>query len=413
MQYQLLNQVQEQIKEAFEYIKNEFNKDLLDQILRPDQVLKFPLTIKMDNWENQTFWAFRSQHNKIRWPYKWWLRFHQNVNEDEVISLSTRMSLKTAVAWIPLWGWKWGICVNPKKLSRQELEKLSRAFMQKLYKHIGPNIDIPAPDVNTNWQIMSWMLDEYIKLTWKLDYWTITWKPLEVWWSKWRKQATSLGWLFVLQKYLELNNNNLNWKTIAIQWAWNVGWNFAILAQQAWAKIIAISDSSWWIVDNNWLDINKIIEWKKQNKKITDLNLWKKITNEELLELNVDILVPSALEKVINQENANKIQAKIILELANWPTTKEADKIFENKNITVIPDILANAWWVTVSYFEQVQNNTNYYWELEEVNNKLEKIMKEQTKLVFEYAKKYNTSMRNWAYILALKRILSALKYRK
>jgi len=408
----LYKQVQDQIKRSFDFIKQDYDVFLLEKLLRPDQVFEFPLTIKMDNGSVETFFGYRSQHNCIKGPYKWWIRFHPNVNKDEVMSLSAWMSIKTSAVWIPLGGWKWWIAVDPKKLSMVELEKLSREYMKKLYKFIWPNVDVPAPDVNTNWQIMSRMVDEYSKLVWVWSPGVITWKPLTIWWSKWREIATSLWWLFVLEQFLELHKDSLKNKKIVIQWAGNVWLNFAVLLQDTGARLIWISDSKWWIYNKSWLDIEKIEKLKKEWKSVCDYEDADFVTNEELLLLDCDVLVPSALENVITKQNAHQIKWNIILELANGPVDAEWDNILATNGKVVIPDILANAWWVTVSYFEQVQNNMNYYRSEEEVYQKLENIIKPSTIQVVENSKKYNTTLRNGAYIVSMKRILDAMKIR-
>jgi len=407
----LFQSVQDQIKESFEFIKNDFDDNLLARVLRPDRVLEFYIPVKMDDGTTQTFIGYRSQHNNARGPYKGGIRFHPNVSKDEVMSLSVWMSLKTSVVWIPLGWWKWWIIVDPKKLSKSELEKLSRWFMAKLAPFIWNLVDVPAPDVNTTWQIMAWMLDEYIRVTWNQTPGVITGKPLSIWWSQWREKATSLGGCFALDEYLKNSWQSLKDKTIAIQWAGNVWLNFATLVVQLFgAKVVAISDSKWWVYDKNWLDVLAIEKLKLENKSVQDYGKWEKISNEDLLLLSIDILVPSALEQVINEKNADKILAKVILEMANWPVTPEADKILKSKNISIIPDVLANAGGVTVSYFEQVQNNTNYYRPESEVNEKLEAIMRPATLDVIHSAEKYKTTLRNWAYVVSLRRILEAMK---
>jgi len=403
--------VQNQIKESFAFIANEYSDDLLQRVIRPDRVMEFYIPVKMDDWKTKVFTSYRSQHNNARGPYKWWLRFHHNVSKDEVMSLSAWMSLKTSVVGIPLWWWKWWIIVDPKTLSKWELERLSRWFAAKLTPFIWKEVDVPAPDVNTTWEIMWWMVDEYSKL---VGVWTpgvITWKPLSIWWSQWREKATSLWWCFTIDEYFKNSWQSLAWKTIAIQWAWNVWLNFAtLIVHNYWAKVVAISDSKWWIYNPDWIDVDKIEKLKTENKPVSEYTDASQISNDDLLLLDVDVLVPSALEQVIHADNANKIQAKVILEMANWPVTPEADKILASKNIPVLPDVLANAWWVTVSYFEQVQNNTNYYWPESEVNEKLEAIMRPSTLDVINTANKYKTTLRNGAYIVSLRRILEAMK---
>ena len=403
---------------AKKQIKNTFDlygidKKYLDIISNPKRILDVSIPIKMDNWDIKVFQAYRSQHNDSRWPFKWWIRFHPDVSLDEVKALSIWMSLKVAVVDVPLGWWKWWIIVDPKTLSLPELERLSRWYVRAIFKNIWPLVDIPAPDVNTNSQIMAWMVDEYSNLSWTFTPWVFTWKPLSIWGSLWRDKATSLWWFFVLEKILELSNDKLLWKTVVVQGLWNVWLNVLEYLEKAWSKIIAVSDSKWGIYHEWWLDVSKILELKHWKKSLVDYcpdcDL---ISNKDILELKTDILIPSALENQITTENVNNIKVKYILELANWPTTKEADEVLDKKWIIVIPDVLANAGWVMVSYFEQVQNNTNYYWGLDEVNTKLYDKITKASKDVFDISQKNNTSLRAWAYYIALKRILDAMKDR-
>jgi len=406
----LFQSVQDQIKSSFKFIKDDYDISLLEDLLFPNQIIEIPISILMDDGSIKTFIGYRSQHNNVMWPYKWGLRFHPNVSKDEVMSLSTWMTLKTSVAGLPLGGGKGGIAVDPKKLSTRELELLSRTFMRKLARFIGPDVDVPAPDVNTTPQIMAWMVDEYSQIAGKWTPGVITGKPVEVGWSLWRNVATSLWGFFVLSQYLQSKQDSLKGKSIAIQWAGNVWLHFAKIAESHGAKIVSISDSKWWIYHSHGISIAQIQELKSQNKSVTDCKDAKKISNEDLLELSVDILVPAALENVIDQNNANKIRAKIILELANGPVTHDADTILAKKNIAIIPDILANAGGVTVSYFEQVQNNSNYYRSKDEVNDKLETIIKPATTHIMQISEHHQCSLREWAYILAIRRILDAKK---
>lgn len=400
-----------QIKESIWYLWIE-ESNLFERIKSPDRILEVSIPVKMDNGEIKTFKWYRSQHLDITWPYKGWIRFHQDVNKDEVMALSVWMTIKTSVVWLPLWGWKGWIIVNPKELSKGELERLSRGFVQKIYKYIWPWVDVPAPDVNTNPQIMSWMMDEYSRLVWKYSPWSFTGKPLFAWWSEWRWEATANGWVIVLENIFNLEWKEIKGQTIAIQWAWNAGLTAAKLLQQKWAKVVAISDSKGWIYNKDWIDIKEIEDLKSNRRSVSEANSRDNISNSEILELDVDILVPAALENVITSENAEKIKAKIILELANWPITKEADKALNNNWITIIPDILANAWGVTVSYFEQVQNDANFYWSAEEVEKRLQEKMIKASIEVFNTAKEYKTDYRNASYIIAIKRLNEALKLR-
>lgn len=378
----------------------------------PKRIIEVNIPVRMDSWVIKTFVWFRSQHNDSRGPFKWGIRFHQDVNKSEVKALSMWMTFKCAVIDIPLWGGKWWVIVNPKELSFWELERLSRWYVRALYKYIWPETDIPAPDVNTNPQIMAWMMDEYSILVWKYSPWSFTWKPLSSGGSKWRGEATAQGWVYVLQTILELSNIELKWKRIAIQWAGNAWLTMAKLITELWWIIIWVSDSKWWIHNKHWINIGEIISIKKARKSVIEYSdadiLWAK----EVLELDCDILIPAALENQITKDNANNIKANIILELANGPITPDADIILEWKNKVIIPDILANAWWVMVSYFEQVQNNTNFYWEEKEIDEKLHKKITFSARNIFETATKYKTSLRSWAYIIAIQRVLNAMKDR-
>lgn len=404
---------QKQIKNAYEIANFWDNyKNELEIILNPKRILETSLAIEMDDWSVKTFKAYRSQHNDARWPFKGGIRFHQDVNIDEVKALSMWMSIKTSVVDIPLGGGKWGIIVDPKNLSQKEIEKLSREYVKSIYKDIWPLVDVPAPDVNTNSQIMAYMVDEYSKQVWIYSPGSFTWKPLSAWGSKWREKATWQGWVYTLKKYLELNSENLKDKKIIVEWAWNVALHFIEILKNDWVKLIWISDSKGGIYDSKGLDIEKIISLKKERKSVTDYENVEKITANELLEKKCDILVPAALENRITEKNAEKLQTSMILELANWPTTPEADKILEKRKIPLIPDILANAGWVMVSYFEQVQNNTNFYWEEDEVEQKLKTKMEKATKEVYDLTKSLKTTYRAWAYAISLKRIFEAMKVR-
>ena len=388
------------------------NQNIFNQLLIPKRVLEVSIPVEMDDWIVKLFTWYRSQHNDSRWPFKWGIRFHQDVNLSEVKALSMWMTFKCAVIDIPLgWGKGW-IIVNPKDLSSRELEQLSRWYVRAIYKYIWPETDVPAPDVNTNPKIMSWMMDEYSILAWKYSPWSFTWKPLEIWGSKGRAKATAQWWVYVLQTILNQLQIDLKWKTIAIQWAWNAGLTAAKLLVELGAKIISISDSKWGVFNDKWLNIWEISRLKLSRKSVIDYSDWKKVDAKDILELDVDILIPAALENQITMENADNIKAPFILELANWPVTPEADEILEKKNIKVIPDILANSGGVMVSYFEQVQNNMNFYWEEEEIDSKLFKKITSSTIDVFNISEEYKCSFRSAAYIISIKRVIDAMKLR-
>lgn len=404
---------QKQLKTSFDLMKDYHNISwALEVISTPKRVLEVSIPVKMDDGTTKVFTWYRSQHTNARWPYKGGIRFHQDVSYDEVKALSMWMSIKTAVVDIPLWGGKGGIIVNPKELSFWELERLSRWYVKEIHKYIWPLEDVPAPDVNTNPQIMSWMVDEYSRLAWVPSPGAFTGKPVHFGGSLGRDKATAQGWVYVLQKILELKEISLQGKTVAIQWAGNAWLTVAWLLEDLWANVVAISDSSGWVYDKTGIDIHKISELKNAKKSVFDYVWGEKITNEQILELWVDILVPAALENQITEKNAANIKAKIILELANGPITPEADTILFKNGITVIPDILANAGWVMVSYFEQVQNNMNFYWSAAEVDSKLKEKITSAATWVFTMAQNHSTMLRTGAYMIAMKRILDAMKAR-
>ncbi len=408
----LFSWVQDQIKQAYAALADTYDKHLMEHLLEPENIVAAELSIEMDDGSTNTYQARRSQHCNVRWPYKGGIRFHQDVSLDEVKSLSAWMSFKCAAVDIPLWWGKGGIIVDPKQLSQAELEKLSRAYIDAIWEAIWPTKDIPAPDVNTNSTIMWWMADQYAKNIGERQPGVITGKPLTIWGSAGRGIATALGGLYVLMRYLEQHNDSLKGKKIVIQWAGNAWLTFAQLASDEWALIIGISDSKGGIYNPDGLDISTLKELKNNKKSVIEYPAATALPNQDVLDNDCDILVPAALENQITADNADDIQANIILELANGPTTAEADKILDNKKITVIPDILANAGWVTVSYFEQVQNNTNYYWSEEEVFEKLNKIMVDATDAILHTASIHTTSLRDAAYIVALDRILAAMQAR-
>ncbi len=405
--------VQKQIMQAVETANfGELYKNEIPKVLQPEKIHIVSVPVLMDSGETKVFTGYRSQHNSARGPYKGGIRFHPDVNIHEVKALSAWMSIKCGVIDLPLGGGKGGIIVNPKELSTNELEQLSRNYVRAIAKDIGPETDVPAPDVNTNGQIMGWMMDEYSRLRGQYAPGSFTGKPLEIGGSKWRETATSLGGVHCLLQFLEVQNDDIKWKKIIVEGAGNVGLHFADIIEKKWAIIIGISDSKWAIFNENGIHISDIVKLKKARKSVIEYTDAQKISNEELLEKACDILVPAALENTITEKNAKNIQTKIILELANGPITPKADEILAEKNITVLPDILANAGWVMVSYFEQVQNNQNFYWEEQEVAEKLEKKMKLATLDVLKMQEQQQKTLRVSAYSISLKRIFDAMKMR-
>ncbi|MDP7476741.1 MAG: Glu/Leu/Phe/Val dehydrogenase, partial [Candidatus Woesearchaeota archaeon] len=309
-------------------------------------------------------------------------------------------------------GAKGGVTVDPKKISKGELERVSRAYMRELYKFIGPDTDIPAPDVSTNPEIMAWMLDEYEKIIGKHAPGVITGKPVELGGSLVKDISTSLGGVFVLKEIIKEFNMKPENTKVVVQGFGNVGMNAAKILHEQKYKVIAVSDSKTGIYDEKGLEIEKVIEHKKNNKSLKGFKSAKEITNQEILELDCDVLIPAALEDQITKENADNIKAKIVLELANHPVTAEADTTLEKKRIAVVPDILASAGGVVVSYFEWVQNSMNYYWTEEEVLKKLEKYMITATKEVEKECKNFKCSIRDALYISAVNKVLDAERLR-
>jgi glutamate dehydrogenase/leucine dehydrogenase len=396
---------------------------IFEQLKTPKRILEVFIPVKMDSGEVKVFHGFRSQFNDARGPFKGGIRFHQKVTKDEVIALSAWMALKCSVAGIPLGGGKGGVICDPKKLSKNELEQLSRGYIRSLYKYLGAKRDIPAPDVNTNSQIMSWMLDEYEKLEGTHEPGMITGKPLELGGSKGRDKATAQGGFYVFSELAKILKLKPKETTCAIQGSGNAGSNITLFLHQAGFKMVAISDSKGGIVKSQkskvksqkfeYLNPSKILNWKKKTGSVVGFPETKTITNEKLLTLPVDVIVPAALENVITNKNVGKIRAKIILELANGPTSPEADEKLFKKGKFVIPDILANAGGVTVSYFEQVQNAANFYWEEKKVLARLKKIMVDSFLDVWKTKNEYNVDMRTAAQILAINRIAKAMESRK
>lgn len=401
------------MENTYSYLQESYPRKYLEYLLEPERIVEANIEIAMDDWSRQSFQGWRSQHNNIKWPYKGGIRFHQDVSLDEVKSLSAWMTFKTSVVWLPLWWGKWWVIVNPKELSLSELERLSRTFIDEIREFIGPETDVPAPDVNTTSQIMWWMADQYALHVWSWKPWVITGKPLSIWGSAGRGVATALWWLYVLETYLDAHNQTLEWKKIVIQGAWNAWLTFAELVLEKWWIIVGMSDSRWGVYNNDWLSVDELRDLKLQRKSVTEYT-WdcRTLSAWEILVQEANILVPAALENQLTEENAAQIQAQVVLELANGPTTPQADKLLYSHWVVVLPDILANAGWVTVSYFEQVQNNTNYYWPEEEVFEKLKTKMMAATDRVINMWKFHEVSLRDAAYIVSMKKLFEAMQAR-
>lgn len=380
----------------------------------PERELKVALPVRMDDGSLKVFEGFRIQHSTLRGPAKGGVRYHQNVNVDEVRALSAWMTFKCAVAAIPYGGGKGGIVCRPREMSKGELERLTRTYIDKISAIISPNTDIPAPDVGTNAQTMDWMVDEYSKLKGESVYGIVTGKSIEIGGSKGRNEATGRGVCFVTLEMMKKYNMKPEDCKIVIQGMGNVGSISAKLLAEEGAKIIAVSDVSCAIYNENGLDISGIYKYLDSGKNLLDgyTGDCKKITNAELLELPCDILIPAALENQITAENADRIKAKIVIEAANGPTSVEADEILNKKGVKVLPDILSNSGGVIVSYFEWVQNLQNFYWEEDDVNAKLKRQIVGAFNDVFDAREKYDCTFRVAAYIVALNRLVTAKKLR-
>lgn len=389
------------------------------------EILKHPLTclevslpVRMDDKSLKIFTGYRVHHNNTRGPTKGGVRFHPSLGLDEIKSLSFWMTIKCAVVDIPFGGAKGGIIVDPKQLSHLELERLSRSYIEFIADFIGPDTDILAPDVYTNAMIMGWMMDEYSKLVRHSSPAVITGKPISLGGSLGRDDATGRGAYYCIKELEKKHKWDPNKIRIAIQGFGNAGQHIAELLHKDHYKIVAVSDSQGAIFNANGFDIPSIIKTKNQSTKIQAVYCEgtvcktveaKSITNEELLELEVDILIPAALENQITKNNAQKIKAPIIVEVANGPISLEADLILKEKNILIIPDILANAGGVTVSYFEWVQNKCGYYWTLDDIHQRLHTIMTREFDHIYHLMQSHQIDMRTAAYIHGLNRYQEAV----
>ncbi len=397
---------QAQLNEIAGIIK--LDKNISARLLVPDRIIRISIPVVMDNGKIKVFTGYRSQHNNCRGPYKGGIRYHPGVTEEEVMALSMWMTWKTACVGIPLGGGKGGVIADPKSLSVGELERLSRGYVKGIYKNIGENIDIPAPDVNTNGRIMDWMADEYRKLTGKSGQTVFTGKTLKNGGSLGREEATGQGGVYILRELLKSEKRNPRQIRMVIQGAGNVGAWFAKLAvSQLGCRVVAISDSRGGVYDPEGLDAEKVLMQKAKTGKLPG---GKVISNEKLLELETDVLVPAALENVINEKNAKRINAEYIIEMANGPVTPEADAILNKRKIQVLPDILCNAGGVTVSYFEWLQNTKKQKWTARKVLSKLEPVMVEAFRQSKRMKEKYRTTWRMGAYANAVARVAQVIK---
>lgn len=429
--------------------KNAELKAKLERLRNPERIIQVWFPVKMDDGSPRVFEGYRVQYNQARGPYKGGIRFHPGVSLAEVKALAFWMTMKCAAANLPLGGGKGGVIVDPKSLSSRELERLSRGYVRAIGRDLGPDVDIPAPDVNTNPQMMGWMVDEYLKisnlpaqaglksqiskpklkskiLTQKFSrrelLATFTGKPLDKGGSRGRVEATGRGGLYVLQSLLRKlrtanpasagprSGGGYQLQTIAIQGMGNVGSVFARLAEDAGFKIVALADSKGAIYNPAGLEVRAVEAWKKNSGGVNGYPNSRQISSAELLTLPVDILVPAALENVLTEANAGQVQAKIVLELANGPTATRADAIFRQKRVMVVPDILTNSGGVIVSYFEWRQNLDGQHWLEKKVNAELKRTIEVAFEAIWRIARNQHLDLRTAAYLLALERITRAMK---
>lgn len=401
------------VQRQIEHVSKLLNLDqqVVEILKRPERVIHVSFPVKMDDGTIRVFEGFRSQHNTAIGPAKGGIRFHPDVTMDEVKALSMWMTFKCGVVGLPLGGGKGGVICDPTQLSKGELERISRGFMEAISEFVGPDKDVPAPDVYTNAQVMGWMMDTYCRINKAFIPGVITGKPISIGGSLGRREATARGCVITIKEAMKQLNKPMEKATVAIQGFGNAGRIAARLLAEEGCTIVAVSDSKHAIYKADGLDVNKLEE-IKCNASLDQYEGAERISQEQLLTLDVDILVPAALENVITSQNAPQVRARIIAEAANGPTTPEADEILNEKGILVIPDILANAGGVTVSYFEGIQNMMNFYWTEEEVNTKLEEFMVRAFNQVSKLAQEYQTDLRNAALMIAILRVKEAMEAR-
>jgi len=390
------------------------NDNIKKYLKRVERSLIVSIPIKMDDGSIEIFEGYRVHHSTVRGPGKGGIRYSVKVNLDEVKALATWMTWKCSLLNLPLGGAKGGICVDPTKLSKKELERLTRRFTAEIINFIGPDIDIPAPDVNTDPQIMAWIMDTYSMHNGRAIPGVVTGKPIEIGGSVGRETATGAGLFFVLEALCEKMNLDLKSQTIVIQGFGNVGGNIAKILYENGCKIIAVSDIYGGLYAKEGLDINELLKWRDKNKYLKDFQHkgYKFMTNEDILILKCDILIPAAIENQITRLNAESLVCKIVLEGANGPTTPEADEILGKNGIIVVPDILANAGGVCVSYFEYIQDIHSYFWTLERINQELKCILVNAFNNVYNLSKEKHVSLRIASYMIAISRLAKAIELR-
>lgn len=416
MSESLFADASKRLEKAMKYVA--ISEDALEHLKYPKASLAVSIPVRMDNGSLQIFQGYRVRYDDTRGPTKGGIRYHPNVSMDEVQSLAFWMTFKCAVLNLPYGGAKGGITVNPKALSRMELERLSRGYISAIADFIGPDIDIPAPDVYTNPMIMGWMMDQYNIIRRQICPAVVTGKPVSMGGSLGRETATAMGAFYVIESILPKFEALPSETTVAVQGFGNAGGYIAELLAKAGYRVVAVSDSQGGIYAKKGLDIPSIRRYKTESKglkaiycqdTVCNIHDHQAISNEELLELDVDVLIPAALENQITAQNVHNIKAKYIFEVANGPITSEADAVLEERGIYVFPDILVNAGGVTVSYFEWVQNRSGLYWTLAEVNQRLKQKMVEEMDAIWSISQELAISMRTAAYIHALNRLGEAI----
>lgn len=416
MSKSLFTDASSRLERALKYVS--ISDDAIERLKYPKASLSVSIPVRMDNGTLRIFQGYRVRYDDTRGPGKGGVRYHPNVSIDEVQSLAFWMTFKCALLDLPFGGAKGGITLNPKELSKAELERLSRGYIEGIADFIGPDVDILAPDVYTNEMIMGWMMDQYSIIQRKISPAVVTGKPLTMGGSRGRDTATGTGAFHVINSLLpKLDKKPAN-TTVAVQGFGNAGAVVADLLAKAGYQVVAVSDSQGGIYREKGLDIASIRQYKQEHREITAIYCQdtvcnivehEAISNEELLALDVDVLIPAALENQITAENADRVRAKYIFEVANGPTTSEADRILDSKGILVFPDILVNAGGVTVSYFEWVQNRSGLYWQLNEINERLKERMVTEAEKVWSFAQEFDISLRNAAYAQAIARLGEAL----
>ncbi|MBN1369834.1 MAG: Glu/Leu/Phe/Val dehydrogenase [Dehalococcoidaceae bacterium] len=403
--------VRQQIEASAKYLN--LTREEIDVLKSPMRELHVSLPVRMDDGRIKVFQGFRVQYNDARGPGKGGIRFHPQETVDTVRALAAWMTWKTALLDLPLGGAKGGIICNPKEMSQGELERLSRAYMRAVFPFVGPEKDVPAPDVYTTPQIMAWMADEYSVICGKPQFGVITGKPLSMGGSPGRGDATARGGMYTIREAAKVLGIDLSKARVAIQGYGNAGYYAATLCRDLFgARIVAACDSQGSIYCEEGIDPDAAYECKCSTQSVCNMPGVECICGDDLLELDVDILIPAAMENVITAKNADKVKAKIIAELANGPTTPEADDILFANGVHVIPDFLCNAGGVTVSYFEMVQNFYMYRWEEAEVHHKLDRRITEAYHSVYNASREHNINMRQAAYVVALKRVVETMKIR-